>query len=119
MLDVLGGCERILNTPIPFSHSSFFKSFIIIYIFSLPFGFVNAFLYFTIPATALISFALLGVEIISEEIEDPFGKDPNDLPLTHLSNLMRKNVYNLLMVPSHLPEVVEPIAGSKHFVITH
>ena len=84
-LDILGACERIRNTPIFFSHSSFFKSFILIYILTLPFGFVNTFLYFTIPAALLVSYALLGVEIISEEIEEPFGKEPNDLPITFLS----------------------------------
>lgn len=119
MIDILGACERIRNTPIPFSHSSFFKSFIIIYIASLPFGFVNTFLYFTIPATLLISYALLGIEIISEEIEEPFGKDPNDLPITHLSGIIRRDAYSILEVENTMPEITDATEGQEHYKIVH
>ena len=119
LIDVLGACERIKNTPIPFSHSSFFKSFLLIYIFSLPFGFVNSFLYFTIPASLLITYALLGVEIISEEIEEPFGKDPNDLPITYLSGVIRKDVYHILGTNIDMPDIIEPVKGSAHFNMIH
>ncbi|OJJ20281.1 hypothetical protein BKI52_17595 [marine bacterium AO1-C] len=99
-IDILGACERIKNTPIPFSHSSFIKAFITVYVITLPFGIIDSFpfIYVVIPATALISYALIGVEIISEEIEDPFGTEANDLPLTHLSNIIKKNVYDALEV---------------------
>lgn len=92
-IDVLGACERIASTPIPFSHSSFIKSFIVIYILVLPFGLIDTFHYFAILASTLISYALVGVELISEEIEDPFGEDSNDLPLTYLSNKIKQSVY--------------------------
>ncbi|HAS38828.1 MAG TPA: hypothetical protein DCS93_00045 [Microscillaceae bacterium] len=99
-IDILGACERIKNTPIPFSHSSFIKAFITVYVITLPFGIIDSFheIYFAITATVLISYALIGVEIISEEIEDPFGNEANDLPLTHLSNIIKKNVYDALEV---------------------
>lgn len=97
-IDILGACERIKNTPIPFSHSSFIKAFITIYVLTLPFGIIQTFEYYTIPAALLISYALIAVEIISEEIEDPFGNEANDLPLTHLSNIIKKNVYDTLEV---------------------
>lgn len=99
-IDILGACERIKNTPIPFSHSSFIKAFITVYVITLPLGIIDSFpeIYLVIPATVLISYALIGVEIISEEIEDPFGTESNDLPLTHLSNIIKKNVYDALEV---------------------
>lgn len=93
LIDVLGACERIASTPIPFSHSSFIKSFIVIYIAVLPFGLIDTFHYFAILACTLISYALVGVELISEEIEEPFGEDSNDLPLTYLSNKIKQSVY--------------------------
>jgi putative membrane protein len=93
LIDVLGACERITSTPIPFSHSSFIKSFIVIYILVLPFGLIDTFHYFAIMASTLISYALVGVELISEEIEDPFGEDSNDLPLTLLSNKIKQSAY--------------------------
>lgn len=97
-IDILGACERIKNTPIPFSHSSYIKAFITIYTLTLPFGIIDSFGIYTIPAAVLISYALIGVEIISEEIEDPFGVEANDLPLTHLSNIIKGNVYAALEV---------------------
>lgn len=98
-INVMGACERIKNSPIPFSHVSFIKSFIILYCLMLPLGMVDKFHYYTIPAVFLISYALAGVEIISEEIEQPFGTDANDLPLLHLCNVIKQDVYEVMEVP--------------------
>jgi putative membrane protein len=40
---------------------------------------------------------LLGVELIAEEIEDPFGKDSNDLPTDELSSKIKENVREILL----------------------
>ena len=96
-VDILGACERIRNTPIPYSYSMFIKKFVFIYIITLPFGFVTTFEYVTIPTVLLISFVLLSVELISEEIEDPFGHDVNDLPTDELSSKIRDNVKEILL----------------------
>jgi putative membrane protein len=97
-IDVLGICERIKKTPIPFSHSAFIKVFILIYILILPFGLINAFEYSTIPAVMVMAFAMLGIEIISEEIENPFGLDANDLPTGVLADTIRNDVYEILKI---------------------
>lgn len=97
-IDVLGICERIKKTPIPFSHSAFIKIFILIYILILPFGLANMFEYLTIPAVMVMAFAMLGIEVISEEIENPFGLDANDLPTGQLAVTIRDNVYEILNV---------------------
>jgi len=99
LINIMGACERIKNSPIPFSHVSFIKSFIIFYCLILPLGMVDTFHYYTIPAVFLISYALAGVELISEEIEQPFGTDANDLPLLHISNIIKQNVYEIMQVP--------------------
>ncbi len=91
-IDVLGICERIKKTPIPFSHSTFIKLFILIYIFILPFGLVPKFEYLTIPAVMVMAFAMMGIEIISEEIEDPFGMEANSLPTGAMSDGIRESV---------------------------
>jgi len=100
LVDVLGICERIQTTPIPFSHSTFIKIFIILYIMLLPFGIVNIFQYLTIPAVMLMAFAMFGVEVISEEIENPFGLDANDLPTGRMANRIRDNIHEILHVKS-------------------
>lgn len=78
--DICGACERIRNTPIPYSYSVFLKKFIFFYIMSLPFGFVFSLGYYVIPVVTFIFYVLSSLELIAEEIEDPFGKDANDLP---------------------------------------
>lgn len=103
-IDVLGACERIKKTPIPFSHSTFIRLFTIIYIAILPFGLVEVFHYLTIPATIVMGFAMLGIEVISEEIEDPFGLDQNCLPTGAISDGIRESVYEILNVKSFFQE---------------
>ena len=98
LVDLMTTCERIMNTPIPFSHSTFIKIFAVIYIFALPFGLVQSFGWMAVPAVLLMAFAMFGVEIISEEIEHPFGTDANDLPTGYMSDTIRENVYEILKV---------------------
>lgn len=94
--EILGACERIKNTPIPYSYSMYLKKFIFIYIITLPFGFVTSMGYITIAVVFLISFVILSVELIAEEIEDPFGRDVNDLPTDELSVKIKENVREIL-----------------------
>jgi putative membrane protein len=96
LIDFMGVCERIKSTPIPYSYSMFIKKFIFIYIVTLPFGFVTTFGYFTIATVLLVSFVLLSVELIGEEIEDPFGRDINDLPTDELCVKIKDNVREIL-----------------------
>lgn len=95
--DLLGACERIKHTPIPYSYMMYVKKFIFIYIITLPFGFVVISGYVTILIVMLISFVLLSVELIAEEIEDPFGRDVNDLPLDSLASKIRDNMREILL----------------------
>lgn len=96
-IDLIGACERIKNTPIPYNYSMYIKKFIFIYIITLPFGFVSTFGYFTIATVLLVSFVLLSVELIAEEIEDPFGRDVNDLPTDELALKIRDNIQEILL----------------------
>jgi putative membrane protein len=95
--DLIGACERIRNTPIPYSYTMYIKKFLFIYIITLPFGFVTTSGYMTIPIVVLITFVLLSVELIAEEIEDPFGRDINDLPTDELSEKIKDNVREILV----------------------
>ncbi|GIV37914.1 MAG: membrane protein [Cyclobacteriaceae bacterium] len=95
-IDIIGACERIKNTPIPYSYSMYIKKFVFTYVITLPFGFVTTFKYLTIAAVLLITFVLLSVELISEEIEDPFGKDVNDLPTDELAGKIKENIREIL-----------------------
>ncbi len=98
MADVCGGCERIRKTPIPFSYSMFLKKFIFVYVMTIPFGFIRDFGYVIIPVAMFVFYVLVSLEIIAEEIEDPFGEDPNDLPTEDMSAIIRSNAGELLQM---------------------
>jgi len=95
--DNIGACERIRNTSIPYSYSMYIKKFIFIYSITLPFGFVNEYDWWTILVTAFIFYFLLTIELIAEEIEDPFGVDDNDLPTDELSVSIGNDVEEILL----------------------
>ncbi len=95
-LEICGGCERIKNTPIPFSYSAFIKKFIFIYVITLPLGFAYNLGHFAIPVTTFIFYVLASLELIAEEIEDPFGSDSNDLPMKKMAANIKKNVEEIL-----------------------
>ncbi|HNT50425.1 MAG TPA: bestrophin family ion channel, partial [Cyclobacteriaceae bacterium] len=90
---------RIRNTPIPYNYSMYIKQFIFIYLITLPFAFVTTSGYITIPIVTLVTFVLLSVELIAEEIEDPFGLDINDLPTDELAVKIDDNVREILLPP--------------------
>ena len=98
LLDITGACERIKKTPIPFSYSFFIKLFITVYVLLIPFVLVETYGYFAIVATTLAAYALIGIEMIGDEIEEPFGLDCNDLPLNQLSQTIRRNMHEILGV---------------------
>lgn len=95
--DVCGACERIKNTPIPFSYSVFLKKFIFFYVMTLPFGYFYNLGYIVIPVVIFIFYVLASLELIAEEIENPFGTDSNDLPLTSICKNIQKNINELLI----------------------
>ncbi|MBO9675493.1 MAG: hypothetical protein J7577_18745 [Sphingobacteriaceae bacterium] len=94
--DICGACERIKNTPIPFSYSAFIKKFIFIYVVTLPFGWVFSLGYFVIPIVPFILYVLASLELIAEEIENPFGYDANDLPVDQICTNIEKHVGEIL-----------------------
>jgi ion channel-forming bestrophin family protein len=96
-LDCIGACERIKNTPIPYSYSMFFKKFIIVYTFTLPLAFVVNFGYFTAIISTFIFYVLVSLEILAEEIEDPFGTDDNDLPTDQMTERIENIVSTILL----------------------
>ncbi|KDN56490.1 bestrophin family protein [Flavobacterium seoulense] len=94
--DICGACERIKNTPIPYSYSAFLKKFIFFYVMTLPFGYVFNLGYFVIPVVVFIFYVLASLELIAEEIEEPFGLDANDLPTTKIAENIKKHIEEII-----------------------
>lgn len=96
-IDVCGGCERIKSTPIPFSYSVFLKKFIFFYVMLFPVIYCVHMSFFIVPVTVFILYVLASIELIAEEIEDPFNGDPNDLPTKEMSERIKLNVNYILL----------------------
>lgn len=108
MVDALGGCERILKTPIPLAYAIHLKQLLLLYCLSLPFQLVEDLGWGTGLIVALVSFTLFGIEEIGIEIENPFGHDPNDLPLDAICATMQRNIDDLVsLYPSVHADIVD------------
>jgi putative membrane protein len=100
-LDFQGGCERILKTPIPFAYAVHIKQLLMLYLVTLPLILVGELGWVALPAVAAIGFGLLGIEEAGVEIEDPFGDDPNDLPLEAICATIGRDAQSLADAPKH------------------
>jgi ion channel-forming bestrophin family protein len=101
LVDTLGACERILRTPMPLAYAIHLKQLLMIYCLLLPFQFVEELRWWTSPAVILVSFTLFGIEAIGVEIENPFGTDPNDLPLDNICKTVQGNIKDLISLEPH------------------
>lgn len=101
LIDALGACERIHNTPLPFAYMVHLRRALICYLATLPMALVADFRWLTIPATLLIAYVMLGIEEIGVEIEDPFGEDENDLPLQSMCETIESNLSELMPLANH------------------
>ena len=100
MADVLGGCERILNTPLPLAYSISISQITWAYIVVLPFQLCAKLGWIAIPATMIAAYIILGLALISREVENPFGNDVNDLPLEFFCSELAADLDVLTSVPA-------------------
>lgn len=92
VLDNFTALERIRDTPIPQSYSLHIKVSIFIYFLSLPFGILYETGYWSILLVMILYYIVAGIEIISNEIENPFYGDPNDLPVKKYINNLKDQI---------------------------
>ena len=92
MIEGLSGCERISTTPLPVAYRIYLKRLILIYCFGLPFNLIEKMGWWAIPVVAIVSFILLGLEAVGEELENPFLYSANDLPIDNLCQNITNDV---------------------------
>jgi putative membrane protein len=96
LMNICGACERIQKSPISISYRWFIRQSIVIYLFTLPWGLMKDFELWTIPAMILLSYFMIGVEMIAEEIEDPFGDGEDDLRLDDMCKTIENSVNEIM-----------------------
>jgi len=101
--EVVGGCERIQNTPIPMPYAVLLHRTVYVYCMLLPFGLAAAIGWLTPLFAVFISYTFIALDAIADEIEEPFGTDPNDLPLNTLTLIIHASLLEMLGDP--LPPV--------------
>ncbi len=107
LIDYIGGCERIKNTPLPFAYMVHIRRALLLYCFTLPFAIVSTFGTGAIVATFLVAYIFFGIEEIGVEIENPFDGDENDIPLERICTTIDKNLTAML------PVILEPAAPAQ------
>ncbi|MEN2401094.1 bestrophin family ion channel [Flavobacterium sp. MC2016-06] len=93
--DIVGGCERIASTPIPYTYSVLLHRTVYIYCFILPFGFVETLGWITPFVIVFIAYTFVALEAIADELEDPFGLQPNDLALNTMSQMIENTLLEI------------------------
>lgn len=93
--DIMGGCERIVSTPIPYSYRVLLHRTVYIYCFLLPFGLVDSLRWFTPLIVVFVAYTFVAFEAIADEIEEPFGTEANDLALNSMSVMIDETIHEM------------------------
>ncbi len=96
LTDIQGGCERIKATPIPYSYTVLLHRLVGVYCTLLPLGLMDTVKWATPFVVLFISYTFFGLDAVGDEVEQPFGVQPNDLPLESISRTIERNLRALL-----------------------
>lgn len=107
MSAMLAACERIRNTPVPFGYTLLLHRTAYLFCFLLPFGFADALGWATPFVTALVAYTFFGLDALGDELEEPFGVLPNDLPIMALAEIIEINLREALG-ETDLPPLPQP-----------
>lgn len=107
MSATLAACERIRNTPVPFGYTLLLHRTAYLFCFLLPFGFADALGWATPFVTALVAYTFFGLDALGDELEEPFGVLPNDLPIMALAETIEINLREALG-ETDLPPLPQP-----------
>ena len=106
---ILGGCERIAGTPIPYTYKVLLHRTVYLYCFLLPFGFVDSLGWMMPVIVVFIAYTFLALEALADELEEPFGTAQNDLALNSMCHMIE----NTLLEMDNRP-VITYIPDKRH-----
>ncbi len=91
----VGGCERILTTPIPFAYGVLLHRTVYAYCALLPFGLIDSMGFATPLICVFVAYTLFALEAIAGEISEPFGLAPNSLALDAMTRTIERSMLEL------------------------
>jgi len=105
--------DKIVHTPLPYPYVQMLNILLVLFVFSAPFTFANRFGGFTPIMALLVAFALLGINAVAAEIENPFGQDANDLPLERFAAAVEEDTEIILRQRDPDTEKYEKFWGKR------
>ena len=96
MTNVQGGCERIRNTPVPVTYGLLSRSIVTLFCLILPFGLLSTAGWLSPFVVFLVAYAFCGLDALGDEVAQPFGHDPHDLPLERYTETIETNLRQIL-----------------------
>ena len=96
---ILGGCERIASTPVPFGYAVMIHRVVYFYCAMLPFGLVDGIAWMTPVVTLVMAYSFIALDLLAAELEMPFGRDENDLALDAISLNIELSIRELIGEP--------------------
>ncbi|KAG2420402.1 hypothetical protein HFD88_005203 [Aspergillus terreus] len=115
LTEILTGTERVLDTPLPAAYSIAISQIAWIYVMLLPFQLYSFLHWVTIPASTVAAYIIIGLLAIGSEIENPFGEDVNDLPLTTYCRQIAKELDIITATPP--PKVDDFMVRPENLVL--
>jgi ion channel-forming bestrophin family protein len=100
LLDVCGGCEKIRSTPLSPAYKILLRAGLVLNVLAAPFLIVPEDGLWTLPVVLLVCYFLFGVELIDSILEEPFGRDRDDLDLDRYCRTIREGVEGSLALAS-------------------
>ncbi|WP_041577580.1 bestrophin family protein [Bdellovibrio bacteriovorus] len=95
MSDIVGGCERIANTPIPYPYAVLLHRTVYIYCVLLPFGLMDSIGWMTPLICTFVAYTFMALDAIVNQIEEPFGTEDNDLALNQMCETIEVSVQEM------------------------
>ena len=107
LTNVQAACERLVSAPVPFAYSLLTHRTVYIYCYLLPFGLAGSMGWFTPIFSLVVAYTFVGLDALAHELEEPFGLQPNHLPLSAICRVNDISIAESLGDPA--PEPMQPV----------
>lgn len=108
LADAVAACERLRNTPVPFGYTLLIHRTAHLFCFMVPFGFADVLGLVTPLAAGLVAYTFFGLDALGDELEEPFGTMPNDLPIAAIATVIEIETRSMLG-DTELPPMPKPV----------
>ncbi len=108
LLSCIGGAERIMKTPTPLGIVLLLQRALVLFLATLPLALIESLGIMTVLVTMMVAYLTLMIEAIGAELDNPFGHQPNGLPLTRITDTIERNLLGtspLQLVMSSTPNL--------------